>query len=300
MSSVSLTEDAAAMKSSQPARFRAADDVACPLQSRDSAAFEHVAALRAASGEGGPIMRTRSLLAVAVVVLAVAAPAQAQPRGGGDTTNSFEFRLGGFFPAGGGEFWDGTESTFDLSHSDFNDAMLGISYVAGITNNFELGFNLGFYDSTVRAGYRDFVDQDGFPILHDTTLRLTPLTVDFRFLPGGRYSLRGRRGQYRVHHPVPYVGAGAGMNFWSYRETGDFLDFSQSPPVVFPASFRDSGTAFEGHVLAGVELPVGPAWGVLFEGRYSWSSVTPGGDFAGLGKLNLGGPSAFIGASLHF
>jgi hypothetical protein len=244
--------------------------------------------------------RTAFCLAMVVLVLAAAAPAYAQPRGSEPSDNSFEFRLGGFFPSGNSEFWDNNERDFTMSSSDFNDGTLGFTYVAGMSNHLEIGFNLDFYDSTVSSSYRDFRDQDGFPILHDTRLRLTPATVDLRILPGGRFSYRGRQGQYRVHRPVPYLGVGAGFNFWRYEETGDFLDFTADPPLVFSDRFTDSGTAFEAHVLAGIELPMGPTWGLIFEGRHSWSEVTPSGDFAGLGKLDLGGTSAYVGAAFHF
>jgi hypothetical protein len=256
---------------------------------------EHVAA-----ADGETMKRTVSGLAIAVLVLAATAPAHAQPRGSQSTDSAFQFRLGGFFPSGGGELWNNNEQDFTMSVGDFDDGAIGFTYVAGMSNNLEIGFNLDFYDSTVRSSYRDYVDQDGYAILHDTRLQLMPATVDLRILPGGRYSNRGTRSQYRVHHPVPYLGIGAGFNFWRYEETGDFVDFGAGSADVFSDHFSDSGVAFEAHVLAGIELPMGPNWNLLFEGRYSWSEVTPSGDLAGLGSLEIGGTSAFIGAAFHF
>ena len=69
---------------------------------------------------------------------------------------------------------------------------------------------------------------------------------------------------------------------------------------IFFDRFIDSDWAFQTHALAGVELPISPAMGLLFEGRYSWVDDDAGGDFAGLGEIDLGGPSAFVGASFHF
>ncbi len=244
--------------------------------------------------------RTASGLAIAVLVLAATVPAHAQSRGSQSPDSAFQFRLGGFLPSGGGEFWNNNERDFTMSVGDFTDAAIGFTYVAGMNNHIEIGFNLDFYDSTVRSSYRDYVDQDGYPILHDTRLRLTPATVDLRILPGGRYSYRGRRDQYRGHQPVPYLGIGAGFKFWRYEEMGDFVDFDADPPPVFPGHFSDSGVAIEAHVLTGLELPMGPNWNLVLELRHSWSEVTPSGDFAGLGRLDLGGTSAFIGAAFHF
>jgi hypothetical protein len=244
--------------------------------------------------------RSGICLATVVLILAAVAPAYAQPPGAGPSDNSFQFRFGGFFPSGDSQLWEDNASFYTMNAGDFDDLTVGFSYVAGMSNYLEIGFNLDFYDATVRSSYRDYTDQDGYPIYHDTRLRLTPATVDLRFLPAGRYDYRGSRGQYRVHKPVPYLGLGAGFNFWEYEETGDFVDFSSDPPWLIQDHFSDDGVAFEAHVLAGIEVPVGPTWGLIFEGRYSWSDVTPSGDLSGLGKLDLGGASAYFGAAFHF
>ncbi len=218
-------------------------------------------------------------------------------------SNSLQFRLGGFFPRGGGDIWGSDEQTFTLERSDFNGGIAGFTYAMSINNLFEMGFNLDFYDETARSQDRDYVDQSGLPILHDTRLELIPLTVDFRFLPAGRYGIRG--GQRRVLHPVPYLGGGVGVNYWEYEEVGDFVNGPHPPQpgvdgVIFPARFIESGTAFETHVLTGLELPFNPRFSFLLEGRYSWSDVTPNGDFAGLGNLDLSGFAGYLGFAYHF
>jgi hypothetical protein len=241
-------------------------------------------------------MHRSALFLGGALVLVSAFPAQAQY---GPTGNSIKFRIGAFLPSGSSEFWDANEAAFTLDHNDFDDGMIGASYVAAINNHFEMGFNIDFYESTVRSADREFVDQAGFPILHDTRLRLAPLTVDVRFLPGGRYRVRGARGDRLVRKPVPVLGAGAGANFWRYEEFGDFVASDQS--IVFDR-LDDDGVEFERHVLAGVELPVGAGWAFTFEGRYSWSEATPSGPFTPLelGKLDLSGASVLFGGSVQF
>ncbi len=233
------------------------------------------------------------------LALSVATTARAQ---GPHPGHEFQFRFGGFFPAGGGTLWDDNEATFTLDESDFNDFSFGFTYVAPIHNRFELGFNLDFYDSTVRSAYRDFTDQDGFQIFHDSRLEMIPATVDFRFLPTGRYVMRGsgKEAGRHVLHPVPYLGAGAGFLFWSYEEVGDFIDFDIVPNEVFFGRFVEDGLTFETHVLAGIELPMSPTWSFMAEGRYSWANDTPDGDFAGLGSLELGGFYAYVGIAVRF
>jgi hypothetical protein len=241
--------------------------------------------------------RSRWLVTIAAALALASLPALAQPPRGG---NAVQFRVGGFFPQGGGEFWSDTEDTFTLDISDFDDAAWGFTVVVPVSNQLEVGLSADFYDSTVLSGYRDWVDEFGFPILHDTRLDVTPVMVDLRFVPGGRRQVRGAHGQRWVRGPVLYFGGGIGVNFWEYEEVGDFLDFGFDPPEVFPARFQDSGTAFATHALAGVELPMGPGFGLLVEGRYLWSDDELSGDFGGLGKLKMDGPSVFFGASFHF
>jgi len=122
--------------------------------------------------------------------------------------------------------------------------------------------------------------------------------VDLRFLPGGRYGERGRRSRIPVRRPVFYFGGGIGLNIFEYEEVGDFIDFDLNE-VVFDR-FNDSGVSFSTHVLAGVEIPVSPAMGLLIEGKRTWTDEELGSDFAGLGRIELGGTTIYGGLSYTF
>jgi hypothetical protein len=244
-----------------------------------------------------------TLATIALVLGSLSSPVPAA----NGTDHAVQVRIGGFFPSGGGDLWDDNSDVFTQDISDFDAASIGFTFLSSLGNAVELGVNLDFYDETTTSVYRGFVEEvefdDGsfetFDIPHDTRLEIVPLTVDFRFLPGGRYRIRGPQGR-RVLKPVFYLGLGGGLNFWDYEEVGDFLDFSFDPPEPFFGRFVDSGTALELHGLAGVELPVGPHFGVLFEARHSWSDDELGDDFAGFGDIDLSGWSAFVGGSFRF
>ena len=100
------------------------------------------------------------LLAFAAAAAVAAAPAHAQSLAPGG--NGFQFRFGWFVPAGDGTFWDDSGETFTLDANDFDDAVFGLTFVAGVSNSLEVGFNVDFYDATVRSAYRDWVDEGGF------------------------------------------------------------------------------------------------------------------------------------------
>jgi len=237
------------------------------------------------------------------VLLAAAAAAcslSLVPAQGPRPSNSFQFRLGGFFPRGASEVWQSREAIFTLDHSDFNGGLAGFTFAMSVSNNIEVGFNLDFYEEVARSQEVYYVDEQEFPILHDTRLEIVPVTVDLRFLPAGRYGVRGATGQRRVLQPVPYLGGGIGINYWEYEEVGDFVVGPHPPEpgidgVIVPARFIDTGTALDAHVVAGVELPLNPVFSFLLEGRYSWSDATLGGE-----SLDLSGLWGYFGLAIHF
>ncbi len=206
-----------------------------------------------------------------------------------------QFRIGGFLLEGDDEFWSDVENTFTLEASDLDDLILGVTFVHPWGDHFEVGFNADFYDSSSASAVDGFVDGFGLPILHDTNLSMLPLSMDFRLLPFGRNRVGKSRQSYR---PVLYLGGGIGTIFWEYEELGEFVDFTTDE--IFFDHFVDDGVAFSTHALAGIELPFSSGWGVMMEIKQTWADDTPGGDFGGLGKLDLGGTTVSAGATLRF
>jgi hypothetical protein len=236
----------------------------------------------------------RIILGTTVGLALMLGMAPALAYGPGDV--ALQFRLGGFFPDGDSEFWDDAEATFTQDVGDFDDTIFGITVVRSFNNTLELGLNIDFYEGESTSAVAGFVDQDGFSILHDARLEMVPVMADLRVIPGGRF--RQRPGGRQVLKPVFYLGGGIGVNYWEYEEVGDFVDFTDNS--IFFDHFRDDGLAFAAHALAGFELPLGPTWSLMFEGRYMWSDDEPGGDFEGLGDLDLSGPSATVGMAIRF
>ena len=206
-----------------------------------------------------------------------------------------QFRIGGFLPDGDDAFWSDVENTFTLDVSEFDDLILGVSFVHPWGDHFEVGFNVDLYDNTVVSAVDGFVDGAGLPILHDTNLTMLPVSMDFRVLPFGHHRVGKSRQSYR---PVLYLGGGIGSVFWEYEEIGEFVDFTTDE--IFFDHFVDEGVAFATHALAGIELPFSSGWGVMMEVKRTWADDTPGGDFGGLGKLDLGGTTVSAGATLRF
>ncbi len=233
------------------------------------------------------------MLAGALILLlgGFTATTLAQDRYGHPPNNAFQVRLGYFLPDGGGTLWDDVEDRFTLGVDDFNAGVWGLSFVSALNNHVELGVNADWYQRTVRSEERDYIDQDGFPIVHDTTLRQVPLAVDLRLLPGGRY--RAHRGG-ALAKPVFYLGAGVGVNIWEYEEVGDFVDEGDPALPIYFGAFKESGESLEARVLAGLEFPVSRSFNLTFEGRYTFAE-TDSPD-----SIDRGGAWMFAGASFRF
>src|SRR5213083_2342173 len=133
---------------------------------------------------------SRALAAMALTAASlVAGNALAGPPPG--SAGAFTFRIGGFFPSGDSAFWQTNEAAFTLDHSDFDGVIGGVGYTGSINNFFEVGVNLDFYSETVRSADSNFTDQLGNAIFHDSRLAESPLTLDLKLLPAGRYARRG-------------------------------------------------------------------------------------------------------------
>ena len=240
--------------------------------------------------------RTLGIVAF-TAALALSATGSVQAAGG--TGSAFNFRMGGFFPSGDSAFWEANEDAFTLDESDFNSFIGGVGYTSSLNNYVEFGLGIDFYYANVRAADRNFVDQDGFAIFHDSRLGIIPMTVDLKFLPAGRYAQRGPDRSRFVRRPAFYIGGGVGLDYWTYEEEGDFVASDLS--IVYDR-LKESDIAFEKHVMAGIEFPVSPQWYISVEGRQSWAEDTPGGAFqlVNPGELDLGGTSVFVGGSYRF
>ncbi|NIM01777.1 MAG: hypothetical protein GTN89_13325 [Acidobacteria bacterium] len=239
------------------------------------------------------MQRTRSFpVTCLILLLSVGLPTLAGHRSR-QPDRSFQVRLGGFFLDGDGPFWADNESIFTLDASDFDNTTVGLTYSHGFNRFFELDVNADFTNETVVSEYRDFVDGSGFPILHDSTLRTTPMTVGMRFLPLGRAGAGKSK-------PVFFLGAGGGVNFWTYEEFGDFIDFSDPANPIILGDFRETGEAFVSYGVIGLELPLSPSFNLGFEARHFSSDDELKGDFAGLGKLDMGGWAGSVSANWRF
>jgi hypothetical protein len=203
--------------------------------------------------------------------------------------HSLRFRLGLFTPDGDSRYWDDKRFDFTGEAGDFEDVMVGFDYMVGLGVRTLFMFSLDHYSSSLDQRYRDFVDELGRGIVHETSLEITPLTV------AAVFDLAPSRSPIK-----PYAGIGGGLYFWRLREVGDFIDFGFEPPEIFFGRFEDSGQTLGYFFLLGVEVPLGPFFSFLAEGRWDRVDDRLSGDFDGLGTLDLSGRRLMGGISWRF
>ncbi len=159
---------------------------------------------------------------------------------------------------------------------DFGGFSFGGEYLIGIGKYLEAGAGVGFYQQTVPAIYEFVTRPDDTEIEQDLKLRIVPVTGTLKFVPTGRDA-----------SIQPYVGAGIAALFWSYSETGEFVDPVDSS--IFRDSFSADGTEFAPIFFGGLRAPVSASMMVGGEVRYQLADAElPEDEFLG-DRIDLGG-----------
>lgn len=203
--------------------------------------------------------------------------------------NELRFRLGLFEPSGESAYWQEKQLDFSGAPEDFEDLIGGLEYLRRLGPRVSLVAGGSVYSTESSQFYRDFVDENGLDIVHDTLLDIGTLTL------GVRASLTGSEAPVQ-----PWIGAGGGFYIWTLEESGDFIDFSPPEPFIFSATFTDDGAAFGWYYAAGIDVPLGSEIVLFAEGRWDEAEDELSGDFEGLGDLDLSGREFSGGLSWRF
>ena len=233
--------------------------------------------------------KTRVFIAL-MGLLTVAVPSFAQRHGRGryypEREGAFRIRLGAFQPDGDSEYWRDKEQDFTGSIDDFENASFGLDYLLPLSNRLSLMFSGSAYEGDSTNAYRNFEDNFGDRIRHDTTLDVASGTIGLLLhLTGPDVAIQ------------PYVGAGGGAYPWRLKESGDFIDFGSSSRTIFSADLTSDGVAFGYYGLVGLEAPITPRVSIFAEGRWTAVDDDLADDFEGFGKLDLGGREFAAGLS---
>lgn len=237
-------------------------------------------------------------LALAGSAEATPAPQQAPPDFRFAAPNmTFGLRGGWLFASANSDIYDFTTEILTLEKSDFDSPVFAMDFGWKVAKQLDAVLGFEYSGRTRRSEYRDYVDQDGIPIVQDTKLTQTPLTLSLKYY----LASRGRAvGQYAwvPTKVLPYVGGGVGYTYYRFEQSGDFVDFLDL--TIFTDQFESSGWTFSGHAFAGLDVSLSNSLGFVAEARYQWASADLRGSFIGFEPINLTGLRVTAGVNWKF
>jgi hypothetical protein len=209
---------------------------------------------------------------------------------------SWGLRVGFDHAMAGSDIYDFVAQQLTLSRSDFSSATLGTSVAIRVSPRNDLVFDLSYANVSHGSEFRDWIDNNNQPITQTTSLRRIPVTLGVRHYLGQRGRAIGRFAWIPAAQ-TPYVGLGAGIMQYRFRQTGDFVNFQTLN--VFYDEFESKAWTPVLHALFGMDFALGRFFLMNGELRYTWARGPMRGDFQNFNKIDLSGLSATAGFSFR-
>ena len=233
--------------------------------------------------------------------LFLATPVCAQSGGDGflfkPPSGTVTFRTGFDRARAGSDLFAFTTDQLTIDRGDFSGGTIAGDVSVRLSNRADVMISVAHSQARNRSEFRHWLDNAGRPIEQTTTFRRVPLTGSIR-----AYLARpGRSIGHFAWVPArfsPYVGGGGGAMWYSFAQTGDFIDFATTR--VFPDSFNSSGWTPTVHGIGGVDISLHPRFALTTEARYEWGKAELSSDFAGFDRLDLSGFTLTTGISVRY
>jgi hypothetical protein len=246
-------------------------------------------------------MRIRGPTLVACA-LALVAPAAAQPLFAQDgflfsrPSVQFTVRAGPVLHTARSDLFDFITSELTLERSDFRAPALAGEFAVAVHPRLDLSLGVGWSSTERSSESAHWYGTDDLPIVQQTTLRVTPVSLSARFYPWTRGTTVSNLAWLPVR-TTPYVGAGADMTWYRFGMEGEFVHEDLS---ITNQNYQSSGRATTLHARVGLDHWFSPRVGLNLEGRYTHGSASPTDDFRTYDSLDLGGVQAGIGLSVRW
>lgn len=252
------------------------------------------------------IMKSLAVRSAAVTVATLFALTVAAPVGAQVTGNGFLFKqpqgtftlFGGYTrPNAAGDLFDFTTKNLTVSRNDFSTLTIGFEAQYTLLPQLDVSLGVSYSGSGKKSEFRDWEDNKHQPIEQKTSFQRIPVTASLKYylMPRG-HSIS--RFAWVPSKYAPFIGAGAGAMWYSFRQEGDFIDFDTGK--VFPDTFKSTDWAGMVHAMAGFEYSLSPRYSLTTEARYTWANGDLSKDFSGFKEINLSGFSTTIGVSVRF
>jgi len=200
-------------------------------------------------------------------------------------------------PRAQGDLFNFVRDQLTIGKRSFNAPALGAEVALALTQRVDALVGFDWTRASVASEYRHFIGTDGLPINQSTELSQANLSGGIRvaLTPRGRSISRYT---WIPRTVTPYVGAGAGLMYYDFLQTGEFVDSSDSS--IFPDAFQSSGWTPSAHVLAGADIVLWRNLRLELDARYVWAHATLGPDFKGFDGIDLSGLRWSTGLSIAY
>src|SRR5687768_10886875 len=207
----------------------------------------------------------------------------------------------------GSDIYDFVSEHLTIDKSDFNTFSFAadVSIYAIPRLDIVGGFEIAQEEIPSQyRGYSETVSGSSvtIPISQTTELKQMHFTgsVKFGLLPRGKQISRLA---WIPRTFVPYVGAGAGVTRYTFRQTGDFVDFATENRAagtfrIFTDVFQSRGWAPSLHAFGGTDIMVFKRLYLTLEGRYTSVYAELDQDFIDFEPMDLSGFR--FGAGINF
>jgi opacity protein-like surface antigen len=196
-----------------------------------------------------------------------------------------------------GDIYNVQRRDFTFGPRGFDALSLGADLGLSAGRRFDVGVS---FDGTVRSHgseYRAWLDNNDQPIKQTTNLSTFGISANLKY----NFRDRGRsisRFAWIPSQYVPYVGIGAGMLSYTFRQKGDFIDFQTND--VYTDALSSTAWSGMGQIFSGVSYSIGPRFALISEGRYTLSTAKMTEDYSDFDRINLSGLSLNVGTAIRF
>ncbi|HET9984994.1 MAG TPA: hypothetical protein VFQ38_15450 [Longimicrobiales bacterium] len=207
-------------------------------------------------------------------------------------------RVGASFPRAASDVFDHSRQYLTLERGDFAGVTFGGDVGVRLLSRLDGVLSLGVSHASHPSEDQNFVEDNNLPIRQQTSFTQVPITAGLRLslLPEGRAVGSLAWIPSRV---VPFVGAGGGLTYYRFVQSGDFVDYTDQ--TIFTDELRSSGWGPTAHVFGGFDISLSPRFALTAQARYTWASA--GMDqttFDGFNDIDLSGLQTTVGLNVRF
>jgi hypothetical protein len=217
----------------------------------------------------------------------------------GEPHGSIGIRGNWVFARAGSEIFDFVRTHLTIDQGAFNAPGIATDVAISVAPRVEVVGGFEFTQVSRPSEYRAFVDNNRRPIEQTTRLRTANVSGSVRLalVPRGTTVSRLAWIPNRVS---PYVGAGGGMLWYQFMQSGDFIDVQSRSLSVFTDVIGSQGWTPSVHAFGGVDVRVHRRTFVTIEGRYLRAAADLQRRFEGFDPIDLAGLRVSAGINVLF